>query len=68
MQKKKKVSTRCCHDTFSIKKYHGEPYVLYETMVKKIFESSFSSSNVHKVIDNNSDPYRNMIMNEMSCR
>jgi len=38
---------------------HGEPYVLYETMVKKIVGSTSSISNVHEVVDNNSNPYIN---------
>jgi len=38
---------------------HWEPYVLYETMVKKIVGSTSSISNVHEVVDNNSNPYIN---------
>jgi hypothetical protein len=48
--------SRCCYNAFSakkgfMKKYlcwfaHGEPYVLYETMVKEIVGSTSSISNM----------------------
>jgi hypothetical protein len=41
---------------------HGEPYVLYETMIQRIVESTSNSSSVHGVADDNSNPYRNMVM------
>ena len=44
---------------------HGEPYVPHDTMVERIIGSTSSSSNVHKVIDNNSNSYRNMVMDVM---
>jgi hypothetical protein len=44
---------------------HGEPYALYETMVEMIVGSISSSSSVHGVADDNSNPYRNMIMDVM---
>ena len=42
-----------------------KPYVPHDTMVERIVESSSSSSNVHGVVDDNSNPYRNMVMNAM---
>jgi hypothetical protein len=44
---------------------HGEPYVPHETIVEKMVGSTSSSSNVHEVIDDNSNPYRNMVMDAM---
>jgi len=44
---------------------HGEPYVLYETMIQRIVESTSNSSSVHGVADDNSNPYRNMVMHVM---
>jgi hypothetical protein len=37
---------------------HGEPYVPYKTIVEIMVESTFSYSNVHKVLDDNSKYYR----------
>jgi len=34
-------------------------------MIKRMVELAFSSNNVHGVIDNNSNLYRNMIMDAM---
>jgi lysine/ornithine N-monooxygenase len=44
---------------------HREPYVPYKTMVKRMVRSTSSSSNVHEVIDENNNSYRNMVMNVM---
>ena len=44
---------------------HGEPYVPHETMVEKIVGLTSSFSNVHEVVDDNSNPYQNMIMDMM---
>ena len=44
---------------------HREPYVPNETMIKRMVESTSSSSNVHGVVDDNSNPYRNMVMDAM---
>ena len=44
---------------------HGEPYVPYDTMLEKIVRSIYSSSNVYWVIDNNSNPYQNIVMDAM---
>jgi hypothetical protein len=41
---------------------HGEPYVPYKTMIERIIESTSSSSNVHEVVDDNNNPYMNMVM------
>jgi hypothetical protein len=66
-----KVSrSRCCNDTSSIKRFMKRylcwfAYVPHETMVKRMVESTSSSNNVHEVIDDNSNPYRNMVMEAM---
>ena len=44
---------------------HGEPYVPYDTMVERMVRSTSSASNVHGVVDNNNNPYRNMVMEVM---
>jgi len=41
---------------------HREPYVLYKTMLERMAESTSSSSNVHRVVDDNNNPYRNIVM------
>jgi hypothetical protein len=35
---------------------HEEPYVPHDTIVKRMFGSTFSASNVHGVVDDNSNP------------
>jgi hypothetical protein len=44
---------------------HIEPYVPHETMIKRIVRSTSSSSNVHGVVDDNHNSYRNMVMDVM---
>jgi len=44
---------------------HGEPYVPYDTIVETIVGSTSSFSNVYGVIDDNSNPYKNMVMDAM---
>jgi hypothetical protein len=44
---------------------HREPYVPHEIMVERMIGSTFNASNVHGVIDDNSNPYRNMVMDMM---
>jgi hypothetical protein len=44
---------------------YREPYVPYETMIERIVWSTYSSSNVHGVIDDNSNHYRSMIIDEI---
>jgi hypothetical protein len=34
-------------------------------MVKRTIGSNFNSSNVHGVVDDNNNPYKNMVMNVM---
>jgi len=41
---------------------HEEPYVPHNIMVERMIESISNASNVHEVVDNNSNSYRNMIM------
>jgi hypothetical protein len=43
----------------------SEPYIPYETIIKRMVESTSSSSNVHWVIDDNSNPYRSMVIDVM---
>jgi hypothetical protein len=44
---------------------HGEPYIPHEIMIEKMVGSTFSASNVHEVVDDNNNPYRNMVMDVM---
>jgi len=44
---------------------HGELFVRNESMVERMVESTFSASNVHEVVNDNSNPYRNIIMDAM---
>jgi hypothetical protein len=44
---------------------HRETYVPHKIMVKKMVGSTYISSNVYGVIDDNSNPYRNIIMDAM---
>jgi NRPS condensation-like uncharacterized protein len=41
---------------------HKESYVTHDTKVERMVRSTSSSSNVHGVIDDNSNPYRNIVM------
>jgi hypothetical protein len=42
---------------------YGEPYVPYEIMIEMMVGSTSSCSNMHRVVDDNSNPYRSMTMN-----
>ena len=44
---------------------HGEPYVPYETMVERMVGSTSSSSNVYRVVDDNNNLFRRMVMDAM---
>ena len=44
---------------------HEEPYVHYKIVVEKMVESTSSFSNVHEVVDDNSNLYRNMVWDTM---
>jgi len=44
---------------------HGELFVCNESMGETIVGSTSSASNVHKVANDNNNPYMNMIMNAM---
>jgi len=44
---------------------HGELFVRNESMVEKIAESTSSASNVHKVVNDNTNSYKNMVMDAM---
>ena len=41
---------------------NGEPCVPHETMVERIFGSTSSFSSVLEIINNNCNPYTNMVM------
>jgi len=41
---------------------YGKPYVPHDTMVEMMVRSISSSSNVHEVIDDNNNPYKNMVI------
>jgi hypothetical protein len=45
---------------------HREPFVTHKTMVKKMVESTSSASNVYKVVNDNNNPYRTMIMDAIT--
>ena len=44
---------------------HGEPYIPYEIMVERMVGSTSNFSNMHEVVDDNNNPYKNMIMDAM---
>jgi hypothetical protein len=44
---------------------HAEPYTPYKTMVGKTVGYSSRSRNMHGVIDDNHNSYRNMVMDVM---
>jgi hypothetical protein len=44
---------------------YGELFVSNESMVGRMGGSNFIASKVHEVIDDNSNPYKNMVMDAM---
>jgi len=44
---------------------YGELYVLHGTMVERMIESISSSINMHGVVDDNSNSYKNIVMDAM---
>ena len=44
---------------------HGELFVPNESMVERVVGSTSSASNMHEVGNDNSNPYRNMVMDAM---
>jgi len=42
-----------------------EPCVSHETMIERMVGSTSSASKLHRIVDDNSNPYRNMIMDAM---
>jgi hypothetical protein len=44
---------------------HREPYVLYEIIVERMVGPISSCSNMHEVVDDNSNPYKSMIIDAM---
>jgi uncharacterized protein YaaQ len=45
---------------------HGELFVPNENMVERVDGSTSSASNVHEVVNDNSNPYKNMVMDAMT--
>jgi len=41
---------------------HGESYIPYKTILEKMIDLIFSSSNIHEFADDNSNTYRSMII------
>jgi hypothetical protein len=44
---------------------HKELFIPNKSMVERVVGSTSSASNVHKVVNDNSNPYRNMVMDAM---
>jgi len=44
---------------------HGERFVPNESMVERVVGSTSSASNVHEVVNDNNNPYRNMVIDAM---
>jgi hypothetical protein len=44
---------------------HGELFVPNESMIERVVGSTSSASNVHEVVNDNSNSYRNMVMDAM---
>jgi len=44
---------------------HGKPYIPHEAMVDTMVRSTSNSSSMYGVVNDNSNSYRNMIMNTM---
>ena len=44
---------------------HGEPFVPHKTIVEKMVRSTSTASNVYRVVDDNCNPCRTMVMDVM---
>jgi hypothetical protein len=44
---------------------YEEPYIPHDTMIERMVGLTSSASNVYGVVDDNSNPYRNMFMDAM---
>ena len=44
---------------------HGEPYIPHDTMVEKMAELTSIYSSVHGVVDDNSNPHKNIVIDAM---
>jgi len=44
---------------------HGEVFVRYKSIEERVVRSTSSASNVHEVANDNTNPYRNMVMDAM---
>jgi hypothetical protein len=44
---------------------HGELFVSNESMVERVVGLTSSASNMHEVVNDNSNPYKNIVMDAM---
>jgi len=44
---------------------HREPYTPHDSIVERMVKLACSASNMYRVVNDNSNPYRNMVMDEM---
>jgi hypothetical protein len=44
---------------------HGKSYIPRETMIKRMVGLTFSSSDIHEVVNDSNKPYMNMVMYAM---
>jgi hypothetical protein len=44
---------------------HEEPFVPHKTMIERMVRSTSSVSSVYRVVDDNNNPYKNMVMDAM---
>jgi hypothetical protein len=70
----KSFSIRCCNDASSTQRVYGglpvlvctrELIVCNESTVERMAESTSNASNVHRVVNDNNNPYMNMVMDAM---
>jgi len=57
---KKSFSINTCVDLHT-----EEPYVPYQTMLEMMVNSNSSSRNIHEFVNDNSNPYRSIVMDAM---
>jgi len=54
-----------CRKIFVMVCTSKKPYVPYKNMLDRMVCSTFSSNNIHEFVNDNSNPYRSMVMNTM---
>jgi hypothetical protein len=59
------VMILCLQKEFMCWYVYIKPYISHYTMVERMVESTSSANNVYGVVDDNNNPYRNMVMNVM---